>query len=389
MEINSLKSFDLALPETLFGLRCVEELGNRVRGLGAEKVMLVTDEGVAKAGILSRVLGILEKSGIACGVFDKVEKEPSLENVASAVQGSSERGYQAVIGLGGGSPMDVGKLVSVILKHGGETRDYLGINRVPGRGIPTVFIPTTAGTGSEVTKNAVFDDRQAKTKRVVSSPRIIADLALVDPELTVTMPPAVTASTGADAFVHAVEGYIAVKSSPLSDLLALEAIRIVYENLPVAFSDGENISARYHMAYGSMLGGVVLNLAGGHSSHALAYPIGSHYHVPHGVGCMLTFLEVMEYFAMANIPKFVRMAQAMGVRTEAMSPRQAAAQAIEEMRRLVEYIEIPHKLSAINMERALIEPFAKSVVANQQRLLTNAPRKLTEKDIMIIYERSY
>ncbi len=387
--INAIKSFNLAAPEILFGLGVIGELGKRARSLGATKVIVVTDEGVAGAGILERVIGILEKSGIACGVFGKVEKEPSLENVERAFKEASGLSSQAVVGLGGGSSLDVAKMVAVLLKHGGNLRDYLGLDKIPGRGLPTILIPTTAGTGSEVSKYAIFDNREAKTKLGAVSNYLIADLALVDPELTVSMPPAVTASTGADAFIHAVEGYVAVKSSPLSDLLALESVRIIYENLPAAFADGQNIPARYQMAYGSMLAGIVLNVAGASSSHALAYPIGSEYHVPHGVGCMLTFLEVMDYFAMADMPKFTRMAQAMGVKTENMNPRQAAQQAVEEMRKLVDYIEIPHKLSAINMDRKLIEPFAKSVVANQQRLLTNGPRKLTEKDIRTIYERSY
>lgn len=387
--INAIKSFNLAAPEILLGLGVIEELGKRALSLGATKVMVVTDEGVAGVGILDRVTGILEKSGIACGVFGKVEKEPSLENVERALKEASGFSTQAVVGVGGGSSLDVAKMLAVLLKHGGNLRDYLGIDKVPGRGLPTVLIPTTAGTGSEVSKYAIFDNREAKTKLGAVSNHLIADLALVDPELTVSMPPTVTASTGADAFIHAVEGYVAVKASPLSDLFALEAVRIIYENLPAAFADGQNIPARYQMAYGSMLAGIVLNVAGASSSHALAYPIGSEYHVPHGVGCMLTFLEVMDYFAMADLPKFARMAQAMGVKTENMSPRQAAQQAVDEMRRLVDYIEIPHKLSAINMDRKLIEPFAKSVVANQQRLLTNGPRKLNQKDIQVIYERSY
>jgi alcohol dehydrogenase len=387
--IHALKNITLEVPEILFGLGVIEEVGNRVKSLGAVKVVIITDEGVAAAGILSRVLGILEKGGIACAVFDQVEKEPSLENVERAFKEASGASCQTIIGLGGGSSIDVSKMVAVLLKHGGNLRDYLGIDKVPGRGVPTILVPTTAGTGSEVSKYAIFDNRQAKTKLGAVSKHFIANLAMVDPELTVSMPPAVTASTGADAFIHAVEGYVSTKASPLSDLFALEAVRIIYENLPAAFADGQNIAARYQMAYGSMLAGIVLNLASASSSHALAYPIGSEYHVPHGVGCMLTFLEVMEYFAMADIPKFTRMAQVMGVKTESMSPRQAAQQAVEEMRRLVDYIEIPHKLSAINMDRNLIEPFAKSVVANQQRLLTNGPRKLTEKDIQTIYERSY
>lgn len=387
--INALKSMNLAVPEILFGLGVIGELAKRARSLGAEKVMIITDEGVAGAGILGRVSGILDKNGIACVVFAKVEKEPSLENVEHAFKEASGTSCQAVVGLGGGSSLDVAKMVAVLLKHKGNLRDFLGIDKIPVRGIPIILIPTTAGTGSEVSKYAIFDDRKAKTKLGAVSNHLIADLAVVDPELTVSMPPAVTASTGADAFIHAVEGYVAVKASPLSDLFALEAVRIIYENLPAAFADGQNIAARYQMAYGSLLGGIVLNVAGVSSSHALAYPIGSEYHVPHGVGCMLTFLEVMDYFAMADMPKFSRMAQAMGVKTENMSPRQAAQQAVEEMRKLVDYIEIPHKLSAINMDRKLIEPFAKSVVANQQRLLTNGPRKLTEADIRTIYERSY
>jgi alcohol dehydrogenase len=386
---HALKNVTMAVPEILFGLGVIGDLGNRARSLQATKVTIITDEGVASAGILDRVLGILENNGIACSVFGKVEKEPSLENVERAFKETSGTSCQAVLGLGGGSSIDVAKMVAVLLKYGGNLRDYLGLEKVPGRGIPTILIPTTAGTGSEVSKYAIFDNREAKTKLGAVSNHLIADLAVVDPELTVSMPPPVTASTGADAFIHAVEGYVAVKSTPLSDLLAFEAVRIIYENLPAAFADGQNIPARYQMAYGSMLAGIVLNLAGASSSHALAYPIGSEYHVPHGVGCMLTFLEVMDYFAMADIPKFSRMAQAMGVKTDSMSPRQAAQQAVEEMRRWVDYIEIPHKLSTINMDRNLIESFAKSVVANQQRLLTNGPRKLTEKDIRTIYERSY
>ncbi|HOG17266.1 MAG: Alcohol dehydrogenase [Syntrophaceae bacterium PtaU1.Bin231] len=389
MEGNFLKTFGVAAPEILFGIGTIEQLGMRVKGLGAEKVLVITDEGVAAAGILARVLGTLERSGVSCGVFDKVEKEPSVENVESAFQAASGKSYQLLIGLGGGSSIDVTKMASVLMKHGGEIRNYFGLDKVPGRGLPTIYIPTTAGTGSEVSRFAIFDDRKAKTKLGAVSRHLMADLALIDPVLTATMPPSVTASTGADAFIHAVEGYVAVNASPFSDVLGLEAVRIIYEYLPVAYADGANMQARYWMAYGSMLGGLMLNLAGASSSHALAYPIGSQYHVPHGVGCMLTFLEVMEYFAMADIPKFCRMAQAMGVRTESMSPREAAEQAVVEMRRLAEYIEIPHKLSAIKMDKSLIEPFAKSVVANQQRLLTNGPRKLSEKDIRTIYERSY
>ena len=388
MEFGQLKSFQFTVPQVVFGNGCLAQLGTKLRELRAKKVLVLTDPGLTQAGVVDRLRAVLQNEGVESEVFDRVEKEPSLENVAEAHAFGLARGADVLIGLGGGSSMDVTKLVAVLLKHGGKTRDYLGIEKVPGRGLPTVLIPTTAGTGSEVSRYAIFDDRAAQTKLGVVSPYLVADLAVVDPELTVTMPPQITASTGVDALIHAVEGYLAANATPLTDLLALEAIRLIFENLPKAFADGDYLPARYGMSYGSLLAGIVLNNAGANASHALAYPIGSKYHLPHGVTCMLTFLEVMECFVPANVPKFVRMAQVMGARTENLSRREAALQAVSEMRKLAEYIEIPHRLSDIGMDRDLIEPFAKSVVANQQRLLKNAPRKLTEKDIRAIYERS-
>jgi len=357
--------------------------------MGATRALVFTDKGLAKAGLVDRVAGILKKGDLSVRVFDEVEAEPSVDNVRKGVAFAGEEPPQVVIGLGGGSSMDVAKMVAILLRHGGDIRDYLGLDKIPGRGLPTIMVPTTAGTGSEVSKYGIFDDREAKTKLGVVSEHLIADLALIDPELTLSMPPTITAATGSDAFIHAVEGYLSTKATPMSDLFALEAIRVIYENLPAAFADGSNAAARYGMAYGSYLAGVVLNSAGASASHALGYPVASEYHAPHGVVCMLTFLELMEYFAMANVPKFAEMARAMGVNTAPLSPRQAAAAAVAEMRKLVEYIEVPHHLDDVGMDRARIAPFAKSVVANQQRLLVNAPRHLGVADVETIYRRSY
>lgn len=314
MNKGMLNTFNMDIPEILFGTGMIEELGRRVRALGANNVLVVTDAGVVAAGILARVLKILRNNGVSYGIYDQIGKEPSFEDVESALHAASRQSYQLLIGLGGGSAIDVTKMVSVLVKHGGDIINYMGIDKIPDRGLPTILIPTTAGTGSELSKFAIFDNRQAKTKMGAVSRCLVVNLALIDPDLTATMPPSVTATTGADAFIHAVEGYLSVNASPLSDVLALEAIKIIYESLPVAFADGANKSARYQMAYGSMLGGMVLNLVAGSGSRALSYPIGSTYHVPHGVACMLTFLEVMKYYMMANIPKFVQMAQVMGIK---------------------------------------------------------------------------
>jgi alcohol dehydrogenase class IV len=251
------------------------------------------------------------------------------------------------------------------------------------------MVPTTSGTGSEVSKYSIFDDRKAKTKLGAVSFHLVADLALIDPELTASMPPFVTAATGCDALVHAVEGYLATNATPLTDLLALESLRLVFKNLPAAYADGRDPLARYNMAYGSFLAGIVLNHAGASSSHALSYPIASEFHVAHGVGCMLTFFEVIEYFMPCSIEKFVSMAKVMGVDSSSGSPREIAEKAILELRKMVAYLEIPTQLSFYGIKKDRLEGYAESVVANQQRLITNGPKQLNVKDVITIYERSF
>ena len=384
-----MKSFQLVVPDVIFGNGVIADLGSRVKAIGGKKALIFTDKGLVKAGVADRIKSLLTADGVDCRIFDTVEAEPSLDNVYEGLRFAEEDIPDVVIGLGGGSSMDVSKLVSILLKHGGDIREYLGIDNIPGRGVPTIMIPTTAGTGSEVSKYGIFDDREAKTKLGIVSLHLVTDLAVIDPELTFSMPPSITASTGCDAFIHAVEGYLATNSTPVTDLLALEAVKIIYQNLPAAFADGRDPLARYNMAYGSFLAGIVLNHAGGSSSHALSYPAASEYHIPHGVGCMLTFLEVLEYFAPCSIEKFVRMAEVMGIDSTSDSPRAIAERAILEIRKMVDYLEIPHKLSAVGVDKNRFEPYAKSVVAKQQRLITNGPRQLTEKDIIRIYELSY
>lgn len=385
----AMKNFNLVVPEVIFGNGAIGNIGNQIKLKGGSRVLLFTDKGLSATGLVEKIRGLLEKERLACFIFDQVEAEPSLDNVITASKVANEYQPDLVLALGGGSSMDVAKMVAILLKHGGEIRNYLGINNIPGRGIPTIMVPTTAGTGSEVSKYGIFDDRAAKTKLGAVSLHLMADLALIDPELTVSMPPSVTASTGCDAFIHAIEGYLATNATPITDLLALESIKIIFENLPAAFADGRDPVARYNMSYGSFLAGIVLNHAGGSSSHALSYPVASEYHVPHGIGCMLTFLETLEYFAPCSIEKFLRMAEVIGIDSSSETPRAIAERTILEFRKMVEYLEIPHKLSVIGVEKDRFMPYAKSVVANQQRLLTNGPRMLNEKDIVNIYERSY
>ncbi len=389
MLTDNMKEFQFVMPDILFGNGTIAKIGERVKAIGGHKVLIFTDQGLTRAGVVGKVQALLEADGLACRTFDTVEAEPSLGNVNEGLAFAKEDIPEVLVGLGGGSSMDVAKMVAILLKHGGSVMDYLGIDNIPGRGLPTIMVTTTAGTGSEVSKYAIFDDREAKTKKGAVSFHLVADLALIDPELTLSVPRAITSSTGCDALIHAIEGYLATNASPITDLIALEAVKIIFKNLPAAFADGHDPLARYNMSYGSFLAGIVLNHAGGSSSHALSYPVASEYHTPHGVGCMLTFLEVLEYFAPCSIDKFVSMAEVMGIETAGVNPRIVSENVIFEIRKLVEYLGIPHKLSAIGVDRAKIEGYAKSVVENQQRLITNGPMQLNEKDIITIYERSF
>jgi alcohol dehydrogenase class IV len=384
-----MKHFQMVIPEVIFGNGMISEIGSKVKTLGGSSAAIFTDKGLSEAGVAGKVESMLTDEGISYRTFDSVEAEPSLDNVMEAVKFAKEGATDVVIGLGGGSSMDVSKFVAIMLKYEGDIRNYLGIDNIPGRGLPTIMVPTTSGTGSEVSKYSIFDDREAKTKLGAVSFHLVADLALIDPELTASMPPSITAATGCDALVHAVEGFLATNSTPITDLLAIESLRLVFHNLPAAYADGRDPLARYNMAYGSFLAGIVLNQAGASSSHALSYPIASEYHVAHGIGCMLTFFEVLEYFMPCSIDKFLSMAEVMGVDLSIGSPRDIAEKVILELRKMVAYLEIPTKLSFYGIEKERFEGYAESVVANQQRLITNGPRQLNVKDVITIYERSY
>ena len=207
-----------------------------------------------------------------------------------------------------------------MMTNEGDIQDFFGVDNVPKRGLPTIMVTTTSGTGSEVTRMAVFTDRDANLKRVVSAQNILADLAVVDPNMTQSMPPAVTAATGIDAFIHAVESYVAVNASPLTDNIALEATRLISENLGPAFARGGDMAARYNMALGSLMAGITLNNAGVGAVHALAYPVGAEYHLAHGPALTVIFPATMRSISIACLTKYRNLAEAMGINVEGLAP---------------------------------------------------------------------
>ena len=377
----------LKTPGIIFGMNTLNQLGEEVKKLGGTHVLIITDKGVVGAGILDKIIEPLKREKINFEIFDQVEPEPPITNSLTAQKMGTTAKANVLVGVGGGSSMDVTKVASVLMKEKVEVKDLFGVEKVTRPGIPTIMVPTTSGTGSEVTRMAVLTDKEENLKKVVSSFAIMSQVAIVDPMLTVTMPPKVTASTGIDAFIHAVESYIAINASPLTDPLAWEATRLIAENLGPAVANGQNLSARYNMALGSLMAGITLNNAGVGVVHALAYPIGAEYHVPHGIANVVTLAESMNYLSIANIPKFVQLAKAMGEPVEGISSREAAARGIQAMRALAQSVGLPCRLGDIGADPQKIPAMAVAAF-KEKRLLGNTPRQLTQDDLRQIFEAS-
>ncbi|BDG59062.1 iron-containing alcohol dehydrogenase [Caldinitratiruptor microaerophilus] len=381
--------FPFRMPGVLYaGVGALDKLGPEVQRLGGDHVVVVTDKGLVKAGVVDSVLARLKEIGVAVTVFDEVEAEPSTENCEKAASAVVAAGARLIVAVGGGSSLDVAKGSSILAAHGGKIADYFGIDKVPGPGLPWIGIPTTSGTGSEVTPNAIFTDKMQQLKIGVVSPYLLPTVAIVDPVLTLTVPPAVTAATGIDALTHAIESFTAPKATPQTDLYALEAIRLISRSLRKAVWAGKDLQARTDMAYGSLFAGVSLGNAGVGAVHALGYPLGGQFGVTHGVSMSLLLPYVMEFNMVADIEKFARVAEAMGENVAGLSTRAAAARAVEAVRTLSVDVGIPQRLRDVGIPESALDGLAEAAM-KVTRLLDNNPRKVTLEDARALYQAAY
>ena len=377
-------------PRIITGIGVVEQtLLDEARVYNPRHILLVSDEILLKTGLVDTVKKYLTDGGITVDVFTDVEPEPSIENVERGVEFTKRENYDLVIGLGGGSVMDVSKLMAVLPANEGPVRDYMGPHLIKKPGIPTIQIPTTSGTGAEVTVNAVFKDKAMKLKKVVVSPYIMPVLALVDPVLTISVPPATTAASGMDALTHAIEAYTAVKSTPQSDLYAIDAIRRIGKSLRKAVARGSDVEARYEMSLGSLFGGIANGVASVGAVHGLSYPLGGEYHIPHGVSNALMLPYVLQKVIIGDSEKFAHIAELLGENISGLSIYAAAEKAVEAVKKLSTDIEIPLHLSDFNIPKEVLPGWAKMAIETQDRLLSNTPRKLNEKDILDIYSAAW
>ncbi|MEW6357505.1 MAG: iron-containing alcohol dehydrogenase [Planctomycetota bacterium] len=360
------------------GMGVLADLPVEVKRLGGTKVLIVSDKGVAGAGLVEKVAAPLKSANIPFDVFDGVEPEPPIACAEGALAMLKKGGHDAVIGLGGGSAMDVAKVTSALATNDPDPRKYFGIDIIPNRGLPKILIPTTSGTGSEVTAVAILTDTEQSLKRGIVSPYLFADVALVDAEMMRTMPPKVTASTGMDALVHAIEAIVSVRRNPLSDSLGIHAVELISRNLRAAFANGDDMEARLALATASTMAGMAFANSSCCAVHALAYPLGGEYHIPHGVANTLMLAPVMEYNRPACKEELGRIAEAMG------EVEISTKSAIRAMIKLARDLQMPLHLKEFGITEADVPRMA-AAASTVTRLLEPNPRPMNRDEIAMIY----
>ncbi|MFC8038022.1 iron-containing alcohol dehydrogenase [Paenarthrobacter sp. NPDC057355] len=377
-----------------------------VAGIAAEmgsNILICTDPRVAASEELQQLVRTLEGRNLTVRVFGETEAELPTPGIIACVEELKDQDIDVIIGFGGGSCMDMAKVVSVLLTYGGVPSDYYGEFKVPGPVKPVIALPTTAGTGSEATAIAVVSDPELGMKMGISSPHIIPFASVCDPELTYSCPPSLTAATGADTFVHLIESFTAIAREPtpalsrervfvgrnvLTDSLALDGIRLVGRSLATAYKDPGNVDARGDMMLAALYGGIVLSNAGTAAAHAIQYPVGALTHTPHGVGVGLLLPYVVRHNFSAIIPQLGQIAEALGRDTKGMGTRDAAIAGVEAIDEVIAAIELPPTLADLGVNENDLARIAE-LSLNSKRLIDNNPVPLDLEAVSSIVQSAF
>ncbi|AGN82189.1 iron-containing alcohol dehydrogenase [Pseudomonas fulva] len=381
----SVSAFQIA-NKLLTGASAVEQLDAELTRLKVDNPLIVTDAILVKSGTVD--LALVHLGGRSYGLYDQVQPEPEISLVEDCTRAFREGGHDGLIGLGGGSAMDIAKGVAAFARHDGPLAELFGVDQVSRKGPPLIAIPTTAGTGSEVTNVAIFSDKNAQLKKGIVSNYLLPDVALVSPIMTRTCPRSVTAASGVDALVHAIEAYISINRSPITDAIALGAIKVIARALPKAYANPNDLLAREDMATASLMAGMAFGNAGVGAVHALAYPLGGRFNIAHGVSNALLLPYVMRWNKLACMERLRDVAQAMGVNIAGLSDSQAADASVDAMIELCAAVDIPAGLRAFNVPQDALAPMAEEA-SKIDRLMRNNPRKLTSEDIESIYQAAW
>ncbi|MBO8170194.1 MAG: iron-containing alcohol dehydrogenase [Thermoanaerobacteraceae bacterium] len=376
-----LNEFKFSVPGMVtFGVGAIRKLGVILSGQKVNKVLIVTDPGIAKAGLVEMLENELKQHDMEYEIYKDVEPNPSVETVNKGAEIYSHFKYEGILALGGGSSIDTAKAIAVKVTNDKEITALEGIDKFENDPLPLFAIPTTAGTGSEVTPFAVITNRQTKYKLTIGSNRIVPKVAILDPTLLAKLPRHVAASTGMDALTHAIEAYISLAASPFTDALAEKAIELIGRNLRLFVANREkNIEAAGNMLIASMLAGIAFGHARLGNVHAMAHPLGGFFNIPHGVANAILLPYVMEYNLLSNTGKFERIAELLGEKPEAIA-------AVQAVKKLNHDIGIPERLSMVGAKAEAIKEMTVDAMKSGNILVN--PVQTSHEDIEELFKRA-
>ena len=378
-----------AVSDVLVGPGTSTQLGDLAAAMGIQRALIVTDPGIIKFGLLDGAVANLKANNVELSIYSDVVADPPESVVMDAVSSAQAFGCDGVIGFGGGSSMDVAKLLAVLIKGEQQLTDIYGVDQISGGRLPLIQVPTTAGTGSEATMVSIITTGET-TKAGVVSRTLLADKVILDAKLTLGLPPAVTAATGIDAMVHAIEAYTSKRlKNPLSDMLVREALRLMANNISTAVKQGDNLQAREAMLLGAMLAGQAFANAPVAAVHALAYPLGGNYHIPHGLSNSLVLPHVLRFNAPAAAELYAELAPIILPGRELPSdPLEVSELLAEHFFQLAADLGLQTNLSQMNIAESDLPKLAEEAML-QQRLLINNPRELSLDDALSIYQQAF
>lgn len=381
-----MKEITLLQPQKIvFGTGCINKLVDDYQKLGFKRLFVLTAPPIRP--LIEEPLAVLAEGGISVEVVQDIVAEPTVNDFKRILEQARRFGADSVVGIGGGSVLDVTKLVASFINSEQQVEDCFGTGFIKAKGLWFACLPTTAGTGSEVSPNAILLDERDHLKKGIVSPYLIADAAYVDPKLTWSVPAKVTADTGMDALTHCIEAYTNKFAHPTVDIYALQGIRLIAANLEKAVKNGHDVEAREALALGSLYGGLCLGPVNTAAVHALSYPLGGEFHIPHGLSNAILLPSVMKFNRPANLRRYAEVALALGCEP-GQDADETAQHGVEFIYRLAEAVGIPQKLSDLGIPQTAVPGMAKAAM-EVQRLLKNNPREVTEQDALNIYNSLY
>jgi alcohol dehydrogenase class IV len=377
-------------PVLITGSGSSEKVGEESKKLGGQKALIITDQVMVKLGVMEGTKKALEQSKVPFVIYDAVATEPTVDYVREGLKMFKDSGCDFLVAVGGGSPIDTAKAIAIMATNPGSIEEYKGLGKVPKQGAPLIAIPTTAGTGSEVTQFTIITDTKTSVKMLIGSPFIMPRVALVDPLLTLSCPRGLTAAVGIDSLTHAIEAYVSLKAQPMSDIFCLSAIELISGNLRQAWANGNNIEAREKTMLGALQAGIAFSNASVALVHGMSRPIGAYFHVAHGASNAALLGAVTEFSLIGNPARYSHIAKAMGENVGGLTDLEGAQLAAKAIKRLIKDIQIP-SLKDLGVDRAKLEQLAPKMAedAIASGSPGNNPRQATKEEIVELYKIAY